>query len=139
MNTSSRHPLAIAGVAAAAVTILATLLPYVTLGPISRSGLDTSDGKATAVLALIGLLSFAFGRGRLWSLILQLVMAVLITLMAIADVFDIRDKGLEVGSGLWLILIAGIAWSVVAIVLLVRRRQIWPASADAPEPPTPLV
>lgn len=122
----------------AMVVIIALFLPYVKLGPISRSGLDTSDGKVTLVLTILGILALAFGRGRRWSLIVQFIAAVLVAVMAVADIADIKDKGLEVGSGLWLILIAGIAWALVSLGLLFARRRIWPApaSVDVQVPPT---
>lgn len=121
----------------AMVVAVATLLPYVKLGPISRSGLDTSDGKVTLVLAIIGVLALAFGRGKRWSLIVQFLAATLVVVMAVADMADIKDKGLEVGSGLWLILIAGIAWTLASLALLVARRRIWPAPASVEMPGSP--
>jgi len=78
------------------------------------------DGKLTVAAIL------ASGRRR-WGRIVQLVCAALVTLIAVVDTVNIsrvaNDVPVEVnvGGGLILVLVAGIAWTLVSLLLVFRR------------------
>ena len=120
---------------AAIVIIVGSVLPWATvsLGDLSESvgGMD-GDGAITLVL---GLLLGAFAvyaylrgapRGLAWA---AAVVAAIVAVVAIIDIADVSslsgDLGdladVSVGFGLWLVLIGGIAGTILAAALALRK------------------
>ena len=130
------HPLLTALLSCAVVTIIAAFMAWAKVGSLAISGLD-GDGGITIFLAIVGGLSVAIWRGRTWVLIVNLILALLVTLIAIVDVADINRVAdgvsgivsVSTGIGLWVTLIAGIAWAAIAIVSLAGKRKFRPAVA----------
>lgn len=130
-----RHPLVIVAFALAALVVIGAFLPWASVLDLSVNGID-ADGKLTLSLAIVGGGALLAGRGRKWGLVVMVIAAALVTLIAFVDLDDVEGLAdqvgiVETGFGLWLTTFAGLAWLVVSIVLLVKRRRIW---AIAPEP-----
>jgi hypothetical protein len=97
------------------------------------------DGKLTLVCALIvgvmGLL-IVLRQGRLWTSIVALVFAAITVLIALIDVGDINQlygsgenlphNLISTAYGIWLVVIAGAAGVLAAIVAMVRRTAVAP-------------
>jgi hypothetical protein len=133
-GSASRHPLVIAALVLAALVVIGAFLPWASVLNLDINGVE-ADGKLTLILAIVGGGALLVARGRMWGLITMLIASALVTLIAFVDLNDVEgfadQVGLvDTGSGLWLTTIAGVAWLVVTIVLLVRRDQVW---APAPE------
>ena len=100
-------------------------------GNIPVNGTD-GDGVLTMIFALVfGSMGLVIGlkQGRLWTSIVGLVLAVLTVLTSAYDAANIsgvfsRDVGsqyVSVGSGLWLVLVGGLAAMGVAIAAMAKR------------------
>lgn len=109
-----------------------------------RQGIETSDGKFILALAVIGLVVLLIARGRRWSSIVQLVLAVIIAAVAFADISNpvtgdgvaaqIVKDNIDILAGLWIIAFAGVIWAVMAIITIVR--PVRPATAAPVEWPS---
>lgn len=116
---------------ASAVLAIGAFLPWITVGPFSRSGVgDGGDGWFTLVCALacgaIVLLTARSIRIRGWIAIAVLgVLSAFICLIDIADVAgaDVPLFEPSVGSGLILSLLASLVVAGVSIAEIVRRRR----------------
>jgi hypothetical protein len=105
---------------AAAVTLIAAFLPWVSVFGISVSGIH-ADGQVTSVVAAIGGLALL---GRRWlrtTLIVQSLAAAIIAIVGIADMNSFA------AMGLYLTFFAGIAWILGAVLGWRARRQPTPA------------
>ena len=111
-----------------AMIVLGSLLPWATVvtvfGSISISGTE-GDGVITLFLGGVGLTGvvLALGRRRR-AVIVTLTVAVLALLIAVYDIANIADIGgeelarVQIGLGLWLVLVGallGIAFSAVSL------------------------
>lgn len=120
----------------AALVAFSAFLPWMTWGPISVNGLGDSefgakDGLVTLILAVIagafGVVSAAIAKRSALHLvagIVAVVMGLLIIGASVIDITDITDdpgSGLEVGIGLWLTLVGGIALVIAGIAAIVKR------------------
>lgn len=94
---------------------------------IGGEGDGAKDGVITLVAAVIAALlaggaAFAGGALRLVSGIVAVLLGLVILGVAVIDIVDIQDSGVNVGSGLWLTLVGGVLMFVAAIAALVVRR-----------------
>jgi hypothetical protein len=122
------------------VIILGTFLPWVTGSGVSLNGWDLADlneqlgeeGSDAPLFVGLGVILAAFGivlavAGRLLAVaILALVVAALTVLAAAIDVFDdggLEFLGLQIGAGLWIILVAAIAALAGSIWAVAVRRD----------------
>jgi hypothetical protein len=103
---------------AIAFAMLGTALPWIDDGPgWGRSGLGEPDGILVLVVCVATTALAAFGTRVSW------LAAGFGAVVAIRDVFVVRDAGVTVGVGLWLTVIAlGIAavWLLIEMVRDVR-------------------
>ena len=92
--------------------------PWASLFGISKSGMD-GDGVITLALAVIVGIFLILNRVRGGNVPLAVlfIAGALALAISIIDVLDVRDKGVDVGWGLWLTL----AGSVVLLAAAVRR------------------
>lgn len=127
---------AILAVVAAAIAAIGSVLPWAKaesdFGSASNNGLDV-DGKLTIVLAIaIGaMLVVAATRGAVWPAITGIPVFALIALIGVIDVADVNNRGndfggfggldITVGIGLWIVLAAGIAGTIISIIALTTR------------------
>jgi hypothetical protein len=109
--------------AAAVVTFVAAFLPWVSAFGISVAGIR-GDGQITVLCAVIGAAALAASHGigpirlgRRLVLGIQLVTAVLVTLVGLVDMADLS------AIGLYLTLLAGIAWCV-GVVMGIRDKPL---------------
>ena len=128
------------GVALAAA--IGALLPWAELSVSRGPGVSAkvsgteSNGRITLalgiVLGLAAVLAFVRRQLATWAAILAFVASALLIVIAIAEITDVRraagDSGLvfvhvEVGSGLWLTLAAGVVGIVGALLLMVHRQR----------------
>lgn len=100
----------------AIVVVIAAFLPWASLFGLSVSGIN-GDGKLTLVLALIGLAALAASRGigpvameRRAMHITELVAGALVAVIGLVDLRSIS------AIGLYLTLLAGVAWAGAAVV-----------------------
>ncbi len=147
MDDSARiaqNPLVRAILGCAAAVIIAAFLPW---AKVSATGFNFSvsvkgtsgDGKLTIVLAIIGLVLLFASAGKRGTLIGHTVAAALIAVIAILDVVDVKDTagglvGASVGIGLWITLIAAIAWTALAVYVL-RKLTAQPSAVSETQPP----
>ena len=91
----------------------------------------TKDGALTLSLAIAaGILGAirGFGRWALAAAIVILVCGAFTTIIALADIGDINDTkeafgvAVDVGIGLWLTLVGGLALTAVGIIGIIKRR-----------------
>ncbi len=124
--------------AGAALILIGLLLPWVTLiapfiGKISRSGLDTSDGKvilgAAVLLAVLIHQEASRPRAGLRVLITLLCIAIvgviLIDAKDAADIIASMDSELvhaEIGVGMW---ISGAGAAISAFAVTLRSKAVW--------------
>lgn len=122
---------------AAAASVISVFLPWVSLLGISVSGVNTGDGKIVLVVAGIALVLLAVDAGlvswfnvsrRLVS-VASLVAAALCLLIAIVDMNEFA------AIGLYVLLLASIAWSVAAVQSLRNKPADAAQAATASEPP----
>jgi hypothetical protein len=121
------NPLVIGTCTAAAVAFIGCLLPWVTVFGGSIAGTRTDDGKIVLVLSILGLACYSLAGWRVVFACIQAVLGLLVALIGIYDTIDIERTlsdldafGAGAGVGVYLVLIAGIAW--VALALLSVRR-----------------
>jgi hypothetical protein len=120
---SGPTPLLWAAVAAAVLAVIGSIGPWGKLASLSTSGTDGGDGYIVIVLLAIGvaLLFLGAARGKAWPHVTALVLGALAALVGVIDLQDVNDKGLDVGWGLYLVLLGSIAFAVLSLVLGVRR------------------
>jgi hypothetical protein len=118
---------AIAGLVllAAIVVGIGSVTTWVDAGIFTRTGLDDADGVITLPLAIIAA-GFAsarlFGRLPTTAAIVALVVGLLLSLIGFIDSADVSDAGVDVGYGLWMVLVGGIAMVLISIAGLIKRR-----------------
>lgn len=128
------------------LTVVASALPWGTLtlvGGVSASttGFEGGDGTLTVVLAglaLVGAILSLTLRSRLYAGISGLGAGVLVLAVFTVDYVDVSGKaddlpavqGSEVGPGLWLTLVAGLALVATGLTALLAGRD-----RDPPPPP----
>jgi len=120
--------LTVAAIVAAALAFLGSFLLWASV-PISGQNVmgTEGDGILVIILAALGVVIFLASGRRRWGRIVQLVCAALVTLIAVVDTVNIsrvaNDVPVEVnvGGGLILVLVAGIAWTLVSLLLVFRR------------------
>lgn len=127
---------------AALAAVIGALLPWAELSVPFGRGLSVQvngtegDGRITLALGIVVALAavLAFLRHYLatWAAIIALFASALLITIAIVDIVDVKRAAgdirlvfveVEVGSGLWLTLAAGVAGVCGAVVLLARRRR----------------
>jgi hypothetical protein len=131
--------------AACGAMVIGAFGPWATVlgGLVSRSGVDGGDGwflVGGAAIAIALLLTGASRKKMIWAV----VVGVICTIVAIVDLSDAKKivdgaEGLvDVGWGLYLSLIASIAFSVQAL-RLARNPALatTPGGAAPPDPPPP--
>lgn len=112
---------------------LAAFLPWASLFGLSVSGMD-GDGVITLILAVVGGIILALTSGLTgkeptagrWPQITLVVLAALVALVALIDMSGFA------AIGLYLTLLAGIAWVVGAVWQLSLSKQ---TTTTAPAPP----
>lgn len=126
------------GVALAAV--IGALLPWAELSVTQLPGVNArvngtdGDGRTTLaigiVIGLAAVLAFMARRLALWAGVMAFVASALLIVVAINNMADIHRIAneprllflqVEIGSGLWLTLVAGIVGIAGAVLLFVRR------------------
>lgn len=109
---------------AAVVVAIGSVTTWVDAGFASVNGLD-GDGVITivlaAVVALFALIRLA-GRIPTAAAVVALLCGLLTALIGFIDVADVQDGGFDPAYGLWLVVIGGIAVTLVSLVGLVKRR-----------------
>lgn len=131
------------GIGDAVVIAIGTFLPWVevTAGPVSitRSGLDTGDGKVMLFLALVGAALAVLGvvLKRLLPCYLLLALGLIAIVVSAYDIADVQttgeDLGLgdliqaDAGIGLWICLIGGIGMTTSGVLAFVLDRPRRPA------------
>ena len=109
----------------AVVVGIGSVTTWVEAGTFTKTGLDNADGVITLPLAIIAAV-FALVRlvGRIptTAAIAGLAVGLLLTLIGFVDVADIRDLGVDVGYGLWMVLAGGIAMVLISIAGIIKRR-----------------
>ena len=119
--------------AAGAAGAVGSVLPWATLGPFTKDGLD-GDGALT-----IGLM-IAVAIGGVWTAlraplgipITALVLSLIAALIAVIDIADVSGSQVDVGIGLWLTGAAAAVGSAAGIWALVARPQARAAQAGPP-------
>jgi hypothetical protein len=124
------HRLLVGLLICAGLTFVAALLPWAKAFGIAIAG-TSGDGGITIFLAIVAALAVAIWRGRLWVIIVNLICAALVLLIGVIDLTDIQrlasgsgDGIVSTGIGLWLTTLVGAAWTAVAIVAIVKRKQM---------------
>jgi hypothetical protein len=110
---------------AAAAVVVAVFLPWVSVFGLSVSGISTGDGKIVLVVAAVALVLLAaasrlvmwFEVSRKLADILSLIAGAICLLVAVADMNDFA------AIGLYVTLIASLAWTVSAAMTLFKREQ----------------
>lgn len=109
---------------AAVVVGIGSVTTWVDAGFASVEGLD-GDGVITivlaAVVALFALIRLA-GKIPTAAAVVGLLCGLLTALIGFIHVADVQDSGLDPAYGLWLVVIGGIAVTLVSLVGLVKRR-----------------
>ncbi len=77
-----------------------------------------------AVIALIAAALLWVGNSTVkrWPFVTACVLAALALLVGVIDYSDVKDKALDVGWGLVLVLIGSLALAVVTLIAMARRR-----------------
>lgn len=109
-----------------ALTVLAAMMPWATVGPFSASG-TSGDGSFTLFLGIVavvfGLLRSLSTRASGWQTagpIICLIAGALVTVVGLADVGSVSEKA-TVGSGLVLTVLAGLGMAGTSIAGLAKR------------------
>ena len=126
------------GIGDAVVLAVGTFLPWVevTAGPLSitRSGLDTGDGKVMLFLAIMGAAFAVLGivLKRLLPCYLLLAIGLIAIVVSAYDISDVQttgdDLGLgdliqaDAGIGLWICLVGGIGMATSGVLAFVLDR-----------------
>jgi len=126
---SDHISLAALAAASAVLVLIGSLTPWATYGDLSASGTDDGkDGVITLICALLAVGTVAAttflvaGVPRIVAQWATVVLGLAVVVIAIIDIFDINDTDpLSVGWGLWLVLLAGIAVTVVGVLLALLR------------------
>lgn len=147
-----RWPVALSGLGGL-LMVIGAILPFVTGsagGPFegqSLGGLDTPDGKLYLGVG-IGLIVFAFLIWATRSPSLRKILGVLVILASgfmiyagIVDISDVQDQAeVEIGTGLYIVLIGSIIGVVGGVLSLIATRSTLeapPPSAEPSMPPPP--
>jgi hypothetical protein len=113
--------------AAAALALVSTFLPWASVLFVSVSGIRTADGKVVFVLGLLGLALVAARRGlgpvRIGPRVFASIEGILGLIVTITGVADAADLGNAADVGLYLAVIAGIAWTAAAGRVFLRGRR----------------
>ena len=112
--TGSRSTMAV--IAGAVVAMIGSFTTWASFGGVSVGGMgEGRDGTISFVAAIaIGVIAvFLKGNARKWSVVAG---AAIILFVAIANMLDINDVGLNIGFGLWLVLIGGIVAGAGAFI-----------------------
>ncbi len=127
--------LTIAAIVLAALVLVGSFLAWASVPIINHTVMGTDgDGILTIILAVLGVVMFLASGRRRWGRIVQLVCAALVVLIAVIDTVDVQRVAdnaafeVSVGGGLILVLVAGIAWTVVSALLLRMPRATAPSS-----------
>jgi hypothetical protein len=120
---SAPTPLLWAAVAGGVLAVIGSAGPWGKLGSLSTSGTEGGDGYIVIVCVAIGiaLLFLGTARAKAWPFVTSLVLGALATLVGVIDLSDVNDKGLDVGWGLYLVLLGSIVLAVLSLVLGARR------------------
>jgi hypothetical protein len=115
------------------VTILAAFLPWVSIFGVSVRGTG-GDGVITLIVALAGLVVLAitsgvFGEARTPGRGSQITLLVLAIIVALVGFYDMNGAA---AIGLYLTLLAGIAWVVGAVWQLTLTKAATAASVETP-------
>jgi uncharacterized membrane protein len=109
---------------AAVVVGIGSVTTWVDAGFASVNGLD-GDGVITivlaAVVALLALIRLA-GRIPTAAAVVGLLCGLLTALIGFIDVADVQDSGFDPAYGLWLVVVGGVAVTLLSLAGLVKRR-----------------
>jgi hypothetical protein len=118
----------------ALVALIAALLPWAYVFGVGINGTDgNGDGNATLFFAIVVIamgIVVAAGGGRVWTSIVACVFSALIVLVSLIDLSDIANVAsndglggvaVDVGPGLWISLLAGLAALTASIIGIARR------------------
>lgn len=117
-----------AGALSGLAAVVCAALPWATLGAYSKSGIDGSDGVATALMGGFG--GFIAWRATRRSMTAVIVLGALVALLAGMNWIDISGTPISIGIGLYGTVLAGLALLAVGIA----RRRAEPQSAGLPPP-----
>lgn len=125
---TTRDNLVIGGYVAAALILVGSLGPWGTVFGISVAGTE-GDGVITLILAILAAAGVFLtttavdGKPRFKAQWLTIVFAAISALIGIIDFLDISSSdGVSPGWGLWLVLLASIALTVVGVLLMRRLK-----------------
>jgi hypothetical protein len=126
----------------AIAVVIGSFLPWATAlgGLISKAG-TAGDGVITLIIGFIlVVLSILVIRrqGRRWVLISAFLLGLVVVIVAIADIGDVGNRAeLSIGAGLIIVLLGGIAVSVVELIALANLRPRLNRVAPGPSLPPP--
>lgn len=132
----------------AVLAVLGAALPWATVFGEAIVG-TSGDGQLVIGCAVaVGACAMVIGagHGRLWAALVALGFALLIVLIATADIAnvtsvvtddDVALQGVvDVGGGLWLTLVAGVGAALLSVVALIRREPAGAPPCAGPPGPT---
>ena len=124
---AAHRPLNAAVGTAIGATAIGAFLPWASVGSLSFNGTE-GGGLLNLILAGIGMTALLVARGRRWGMLLNVVTAALAALIVAVNLSDVERFADSIGTvstgiGLWISLVGTVAWLIVSVVGLFRRRR----------------
>lgn len=113
-------------VAAGGLVVVASFLPWASAlgGLISKSGIDAGDGLFSVLAGVLMAgpgIAIGVRSGLLPFSVCGVIASVGAGVLGIYEVADVRSKSLDVGAGLWLLVLAAAAGAVASLVAVFVR------------------